>query len=172
MILICLIQVFHAMIANIYTSGSADYTASSIVYGAKEYWEGKEMENLNKIVLDYGLHSLGHKQTGLQVLLEQFNEMVKNNHPSIKVLYYSRWVLYLRIDKQPANEHSKFFKLEEDRKIGGAVDCRFWQTGKAKLYDYKTMTSTSLILEDKIKDFAQPITQVANGMLLEIQYLK
>ena len=40
--------IFHAMIANVYTSGDADYTASSIVYGAKEYWGRKRFTGLSQ----------------------------------------------------------------------------------------------------------------------------
>lgn len=173
--------VFHAMIANIYTSGSADYTASSIVYGAKEYWGKKGNRELKQDCSGLWSAFTGTlMHIGLQVLLEQFNEMVKNNHPALK--YYTiPDGYYILEDRQTIsfNEHSRFFKLEEDRKIGGAIDCRFYynKTGKAKLYDYKTMTSTSLILEDKIKDFTEKanlyrwLMECCGNPISEIEYI-
>jgi hypothetical protein len=78
--------IFHAMIANVYTSGDADYTASSIVYGAKEYWGrklyGKET-NSNCSGM-WAAFTGVCMHLGLEKLLKDFNQMILEDNPILK----------------------------------------------------------------------------------------
>jgi len=174
--------IFHAMIANVYTSGDADYTASSIVYGAKEYWGrklyGKETNSNCSGMWASFTGTLMH--IGLEKLLADYNQMLKDNNQILKD-YIIPDGYYILEDRQTIsfNNNAKFFELYQDKKIGGAIDCRFYynKTGKAKLYDYKTMSSTSLILEDKIKEFTEKanlyrwLMECCGNPISEIEYI-
>lgn len=157
--------VLHAMIANEYSAGKADYTASSLVYGPREYWGRKRYEGeLDEYASrNWSAFTGNLTHIAFQVLLEKFNGMMtdelrkKYNIPKGKYVLEDRHTISF-------NDNSKYYKLEVDKKIGGAIDCTFEEeivldentkltTSIGRLYDWKTMSTTSLIKEDKIKDW-------------------
>ena len=140
--------IIDAMNANKYSAGKADYTASSLVYGAKEYWGRKKFagelhERASRLWAAF-TGTLMH--LGLESLLDKWNE---SNDGKEKYVLEDRITISF-------NENSMYYYLTEDRLIGGAVDCRLvLENGTGILYDYKTMSTAGLITKDKIDDWTK-----------------
>ena len=165
--------IYDAMVANTYNPGKVDYSASSVVYGPKEYWGKKLLKDHNQLAsklwaaftgtlmhlgLEYFL-STKYYYNGeelkvaniINLSVEEFIELQKN--VEIVANNYKQ-EMHIEIN---FNEVSKHHKLEQDRIIGGTIDLLDFveHLKKYVLYDYKTMSTTSLILDDKIKEWTE-----------------
>jgi hypothetical protein len=133
------LPILKAMENNKYNPGNTDYSPSSITLGAKEYWGkrlyGKACNTRASSIWASFTGTLMH--LGLEELLKDEVNVLREIHIE------HNW-----------NEKAQGEKLETDRIVGGTVDL-LWKldNGKHILFDYKTMSTASIISDDKIKEW-------------------
>lgn len=140
------LPILRAMETNEYSAGKADFTPSSLAYGAKEYWgrikaqqEHKEGSIKASRLWASFTGTLMHK--GLEHLLELYNKTLD------KPVY--RTELHMEAD---FNTVAKYAKLSESKIVGGTIDL-VEIDDLVIIWDYKTMSTTQLVLDDKIEEW-------------------
>ena len=166
--------ILNAMRNNTYTAGNADYTPSSLAYGAKEYWGRKTFRGLNSRASTLWASFTGTlMHLGLEHLLkaklfctlsgkcitdtypckekEEIFSCLCCEHIEIKRDNGYKTELHLEV---PFNEVSSSLKLPVDRIIGGTIDL-LEVAGNTIIWDYKTMSTSQIINEEKVKEWTE-----------------
>lgn len=133
--------IYDAMCLNKYDPGKTDYSASSITLGPKEYWGKKRNKdfplnagNLWASFTGILMHS------GLEVLLEK---------------YEGEGTYMLEHHVEVWHNDLSSLKLDGDRIVGGTVDGLYINGSSVVLFDYKTMSTASIIDEKKINEWTE-----------------
>jgi len=133
--------IYDAMSVNNYTP-IGDFGPSSLKYGAKEYIGRQRHKNLNRLASkEWAAFTGSLIHEGLESRLKHYPEYEQE--------------VQLKAD---FNEVSKFYKLNESVAIGGTCDLMQHESDLViNIWDYKTMSTATLILDDKIRDWTAQV---------------
>lgn len=133
--------IYDAMNVNNYVP-VGDFGPSSLKYGAKEYIGRKRNPGLNRLASkEWAAFTGSLIHEGLEGRLKHYPE-------------YEQEVQF----KADFNEVSKFYKLDKSVTIGGTCDLIQHESDLiVNIWDYKTMSTATLVLDDKIKDWTTQV---------------
>ena len=133
--------IYDAMNVNNYVP-VGDFGPSSLKYGAKEYIGRIRNKGLNRLASkEWAAFTGSLMHEGLEGRLKHYPEYEQE--------------VQLKAD---FNEVAKFYKLDRSVTIGGTCDLIQHESDLiVNIWDYKTMSTATLILDDKIKDWTAQV---------------
>ncbi len=134
--------ILDAMSVDLYSSGNTDYSPSTLLLGAREYWLKKGgMSRESSVSTSFASFRGNLIHTGLEEYIKRYQGEGE---------YQTE--IHVEID---FNQHAKR-QLSVSKIVGGTIDVLYtYIDGTVVMADYKTMSTVNFIDEKKMKEYTE-----------------